>query len=168
MNRKGTEMVPFFFVPMEHSTPEAKIEERLLPFLEGTDMFLVSIKIKPVNNIKIFLDADEGLNIAKCASINRKLNRLIEEDGLYPEGDYSIEVSSPGIDEPLTSVRQYMKNIGRTVEVTPEEGNAVTGLLKEVTDDKIVLSIKAEKKKPASEMDIPLSFIKKTVVQITF
>ena len=153
---------------MEHSTQEAKIEGMLLPFLEGTDMFLVSIKIKPVNNIKIFLDADEGLNIAKCATINRKLNRLIEEDGLYPEGDYSLEVSSPGIDEPLVSMRQYLKNIGRTVEVTPLEGTEILGVLKEVTEDKIVVTVKAEKKKPAADVEVPFSFIKKTVVQVVF
>lgn len=161
-------MVPFFFVPMDNQTPEARIEALLLPLLDGTDMFLTAIKIKPTNNIKVYLDADSGLNIAKSAGINRKLYALLEEAQLYPDGDFSLEVSSPGVDEPLVSARQYQKNVGRTVEVTPLEGTEITGLLKEVTDDKIVIAVKQPKKKETNDVEIPFSFIKKTVVQVTF
>lgn len=145
-----------------------KIESLLAPLLEETDMFLISIKIKPTNNIKVFLDADSGLSIQKCASVNRKLRAAIEEQGWFPEGDFSLEVSSPGVDEPLLQQRQYRKNIGRTVEVTPLEGKEITGVLKEVGEDGIILEVKDAKKKETSLVEIPLAGIKKTVVQITF
>src|SRR5687768_14605995 len=133
---------------METTSAEARIETMVQPLLEGSDMFVTSIRIKPGNNIKVFLDADSGLDIGKCATVNRKLYHLIEDGGLYPDGDFSLEVSSPGVDEPLHSVRQYRKNIGRIVEVTPIEGLPVTGHLKELKEDKLILAIKGTKKEP--------------------
>jgi len=139
------------------------------PLLEGTDMFIVNVKIKPTNNIKLFLDADEGLSVSKSATINRKLYGLLEAENLFPDGDFSLEVSSPGVDEPLTSLRQYKKNIGRTVAVTPQqEGADTVGVLKEVKEDSIMLEVKVGKKKETAMVEIPLPDIKKIVVQIIF
>jgi ribosome maturation factor RimP len=141
----------------------------LEPLLEGTDMFIVNIKIKPTNNIKVFLDADGGLSIDKSVKVNHKLYGLIEENGLFPDGDFSLEVGSPGVDEPLLSVRQYKKNIGRTVAVVlREEGQEKTGVLKEVRDEEIVLETKIPKKKETKLEVIPFTDITKIVVQIVF
>lgn len=145
-----------------------KIEAMLLPLLEGSDMFVTDIRIKPTNNVKVFLDADSGLNVGMSATVNRKLYQLLEESGLFPADDFSLEVSSPGVDEPLNQHRQYVKNIGRTLLVEPSEGNPVTGILKEVTEDKIVIEEKIPKKKETKMVDIPFSFIKKATVQIVF
>jgi ribosome maturation factor RimP len=141
----------------------------LEPMLEGTDIFIVSIKVKPVNNIKVYLDADSGFSIDKCTAVNRKLYARIDEEQMFPAGDFSLEVSSPGVDEPLTQMRQYKKNIGRKVAVTDNEDKEQTGLLKEVTDEYITLEIKGKKPKDAATItEIPFSNIKKTVVQIIF
>lgn len=131
-------------------------------------MFIVNVKIKPTNNIKLYLDADGGLSVGKSAEINRKLYKLIEAEAMFPDGDFSLEVSSPGVDEPLLSDRQYKKNIGRTVLITPAEGKDILGLLKEVLEDKLVLEVKLPKKKETTVVEVPLADIKKTVVQITF
>jgi len=145
-----------------------KIYSLLEPLLEGTDIFIVGIRIKPINNIKVFLDSDSGFSIDKSATINRKLYAGIEEAGLFPDGDFSLEVSSPGIDEPLAQLRQYKKNIGRKVTVTGTDDSEITGMLKEVTDEEIIIEIKATKQKKAEEKQIPFSNIKKTIVQIIF
>jgi len=146
-----------------------KVYTLLEPLLEGTDIFIVNIKVKPINNIKVYLDADTGFSIDKCTAINRKLYALIEAEHMFPAGDYSLEVSSPGVDEPLMQMRQYKKNIGRKVAVTDIEDMEKTGLLKEVTDEHITLEIKGKKPKDAAIMtEIPFSNIKKTVVQIIF
>lgn len=145
-----------------------KIKLLTEPLLDGTDMFIVHIKIKPTNNIKLYLDADAGLSISKSAEINRKLYKLIEAEAMFPDGDFSLEVSSPGVDEPLMSDRQYKKNIGRTVLITPNEGKDILGVLKEVQEDKMVLEVKEGKKKEITMVEIPFTDIKKTVVQIIF
>ena len=80
--------------------------------------FLVEVRIKPTNNVKIFIDADEGVILSDLIEYNRKLYKQLEESGIFPNGDFSLEVSSPGLDEPLKLFRQYKKNIGRFVDIT--------------------------------------------------
>lgn len=145
-----------------------KIHAFVEPLLEGTDVFIVDIKLKPTNNFKVFLDADGGFSIEKCIAVNRKLYHLIEESGMYPDGDFSLEVSSPGIDEPLMQLRQYKKNIGRKVAVTDTEGKETVGMLTAVTDEAITLEVKAGKTKEVVSVELPFSTIKTTIVQIIF
>ena len=146
-----------------------KVYSLLEPLLEGTDIFIVNIKVKPVNNIKVYLDADSGFSIEKCSSVNRRLYAQIEATQLFPDGDFSLEVSSPGVDEPLLQMRQYKKNVGRKITVTDSEDGEHTGMLREVSADHIVMEIKGKKPKdPVIISEIPFSNIKKTVVQIIF
>jgi ribosome maturation factor RimP len=132
--------------------------------------FPVEITIKPTNNIKVFLDSDTGVVIEKCVAFNRQLYKLIEESELYPAGDFSLEVSSPGLEEPLKLHRQYVKNVGRLVEVTPVEGTVLTGVLKEVGEAQITLVEEKgkNKKKEIVEHIIPFDNIKTTKIQIVF
>ncbi|WP_336514938.1 ribosome maturation factor [Pollutibacter soli] len=132
--------------------------------------FLVDIKIKPVNNIRVYVDGDQGITIEKCISINRALYKTISESGLFPGDDFSLEVSSPGLDEPLKMHRQYVKNSGRTVEVIQNDGKRVEGLLKQVEDSRIfVVEEKGKnKKKEVVEHIIPFDQIKTTKIQIVF
>ena len=146
----------------------SKIEALLAPLLEGTDMFVTNLQIEPGNNIKLFLDADEGLNVQKSVSINRQLVAQIDELGWYPNGDYSLEVSSPGVDEPLRSLRQYKKNIGRTLAVTNIEDLEQIGVLKAVTEVGISLAIKINKKKETALVEVPFENIKQSIVQVIF
>lgn len=146
-----------------------KISHLLEPLLTE-DVFLVSIGIKPTNNIKVYLDADSGLGIEKCIRINRALYKSVEESGMYPEGDFSLEVSSPGVDEPLKLPRQYVKNTGREVEVTVLDQSIKTGKLIAVTNDSITLEFTEGKNKKAvtKQEIIPWGEILKTIVQIKF
>ena len=134
------------------------------------DMFLVEIKIKPINNIKIYLDADNGLGIEKCIKINRALYRIMEEMGIYPNGDFSLEVSSPGLDEPLKMLRQYYKNIGRNVEVITAVNQKLEGRLAAVNETSITLEYTEGKGKKAVLKNEQIDFtnIKQTWVQIKF
>jgi len=146
----------------------AQMMNRLLE--QEPSYFLVSITIKPVNNIKVYLDADTGVVIEKCVAFNRQLYKQIEESELYPAGDFSLEVSSPGLEEPLKLHRQYVKNVGRLIEVTPLVGQVLTGVLKEVDENKIILLEEKgkNKKKEIVEHIIPFDNIKTTKIQIVF
>ncbi len=145
-----------------------KIYNLLEPLLDGTDIFIVNIKIKPTNNIKVFLDADGGFTIEKCSSINRRLYAMIEDEQVFPDGDFSLEVSSPGVDEPLLQKRQYKKNVGRKVAITDNLDIEKIGILKEVNEENVVLEMKLPKQKEVTIVEIPFTNIKKTVVQIIF
>ena len=137
---------------------------------ETEDTFLVSVRIKPTNNIKVFLDADSGLSIDKCVKINRAMYRIIEENGWYPDGNFSLEVSSPGIEEPLRMIRQYKKNIGRNVEVILNDDTRVEGKLVEASEDLIQLEYTEGKNKKAIKVvkEIPFEQVKQTTVLIAF
>lgn len=134
------------------------------------DLFLVEIKIKPTNNIKVFVDGDQGVSIEKLVQYNRKLYKQIEEEVMFPGGDFSLEVSSPGLDEPLKLHRQYVKNIGRFVEVMDLEGNKTEGKLINATKEAITVEeIKGKgKKMEVLQHSIPVSAIKTTKIQIKF
>lgn len=133
-------------------------------------IFLVEVKIKPTNNVKVFLDGDQGISIRQCADYNRALYKLLEADALFPGGDFSLEVSSPGLDEPLKRERQYHKNIGRYVEVVTQEGTTVEGKLVKAGDSEIVVEEEKgkNKKKEIVQHTIQLNTIKSTKIQIKF
>jgi len=135
-----------------------------------TDLFLVEVRIKPVNNIKVFVDADQGVSIDKLSRINRVLYKEIETTGMFPNGDFSLEVSSPGLDEPLKLHRQYVKNIGRPVEVILADGIKKEGRLKSVDENGIVVQEEKGKGKKTeiSEHRFLFTDIKTTKVQIRF
>ena len=145
---------------------EKKLSE-LLTELPG--YFLVEISVKPTNNIKVFVDADHGAAIDQLSRINRALYKWIEEN-LFPNGDFSIEVSSPGLDEPLKLDRQYLKNIGRAVEIVLKNGLKNEGKLINVSENEIVIEEETGKgkKKEVIQHIILKEEIKTTKVQVKF
>ncbi|MBC7722718.1 MAG: ribosome maturation factor [Pedobacter sp.] len=154
------------------ATEQIQILESFIKGLIEKDLeiFLVSLKIKSSNNIKIFLDGDNGLPIDKCVKINRQLYKFIEETAMYPEGDFSLEVSSPGIEEPLKMHRQYQKNIGRSVAVVLADDSLKEGTLLDVAETEIIIETTEGKGKKAviTPITIPFETIKSTTVQIKF
>lgn len=132
--------------------------------------FLVEVKVKPANNFKIFIDGDEGVPLSVLVTYNRRLYKMVEENGLYPEGDFSLEVSSPGLDEPLKMNRQYKKNIGRFVDVLLNDTTKREGKLLEVTEDGIIVEWEEGKgkNKTTKQESILFSDIKTTKIQIKF
>lgn len=156
-------------------SPLRKIEDFVAEITSQSEtIFPVEIKISPANDIKVFLDADDGITIEKCISINKALYKYIEESELFPDGNFSLEVSSPGIDEPLKLFRQYKKNIGRKVAILLNDGSKLEGKLLNVSNDEIVIEEKKSKKNktPDSYRDetttILFNQIKQTKVLITF
>lgn len=147
-------------------TVEKKIDE-LLTELPG--YFPVEISVKPTNNIKVFVDADQGAAIDQLSRINRALYKWVEEN-LFPNGDFSIEVSSPGLEEPLKLDRQYFKNIGRMVEIVLKNGLKKEGKLISVSENEIVVEEERGKgrKKEVIQHIILKEEIKTTKVQIKF
>jgi len=147
----------------------APIREMLDSLLaDKPEYFVVDIKIKPTNNIKVFVDADNGASIDKLVSLNRQLYPLLEAAGLFPADDFSLEVSSPGLDEPLKSPRQFQKNVGRKVEVMLLNGTVLEGKLLTFNDTELVLEETVGKKKEVKQTNINLSEIKHTKVCIVF
>jgi len=134
------------------------------------EVFLVDIRIKPTNNIKVFLDADNGISIDRLIQYNRRLYKDLEESGIYPDGDFSLELSSPGLDEPLKLHRQYLKNIGRWLEIILLDGTRREGKLQAAGEQELTLEEEKGKgkKKELVTHTIPYSDIKTAKIQVKF
>ena len=170
-NKKGAATAPFSFFNMANEAHLQQLEQLISDVLaDEKEYFCVSVRIKPTNNVKVFIDGDNGIPIEKCVRFNRKLYKLIEETAMYPEGEFSLELSSPGIDEPLKMHRQYLKNKGREVEVTLQDDTKKEGKLLSVTEADILIEFTEGKGKKAvtQQLVIPFTNIKTTIVQSKF
>lgn len=144
---------------------EKKIRDVAEKAIEGFgELFLVDVKVKgnPGNQkIMVFVDGDSGVSIDQCGRISREIGNEIEEED-FIEGKYTLEVSSPGLDFPLSLFRQYVKNIGRDLEVETNTGEKIEGKLSEVEEDAIELSFKGESK------SLKFEEIKQSKVKVSF
>jgi len=156
---------------MSNEIAKVAIENMVQAILAGeTGYFLVEVKIKPTNNIKIFLDGDNGISIEKCVQVNRAIYKQLEGSSFFPGDDFSLEVSSPGLDEPLKLLRQYKKNIGRQVEILLLDGSKIEGRLTEVAEDGIIIEETKGKNKKKEVINHTFLFdnIKTTKIQVVF
>ena len=131
---------------------------------ENNSLFLVDVKVKGNTGnqkVLVFVDGDGGISIDECSRISRKIGADLEEKDIMP-GKYTLEVSSPGLDFPLTLHRQYVKNVGRSLQVELINGQKEEGELLEVTKDAIILKGK--------KVTQSLSFeeIKQSKVKVSF
>lgn len=110
-----------------------KLIERCLETLEMADTYLVNVKTKN-NKIEIFLDSDTGVDFLKCQKISRWLEAILDENKIFGD-NYILEVSSAGVGSPLKLLRQYSKNIGRSIDIKYKGDQRVKGLLKDVQND---------------------------------
>ena len=149
-----------------------RIQQLLTESIGETGLFVVSLTVSDsvLPKITVTLDGPNGLGIDEIVTITRRLNRGMEE--IYgEEAAYSLDVTSPGADQPLTDPRQYPRHIGRSLLLKLADGTEKTGPLTAVTDEGIELEevIKVRTKKttlPAAF--IPFGDIKEATVVISF
>jgi ribosome maturation factor RimP len=137
------------------------------------DCFTVEVELKPPQRLYVFVDSDSSMTFDKCKKLSRHLESYIDTNGWLGE-KYLLEVSSPGITRPLKFIRQYIKNVGRTLEVVTNEGVRHISLLKAADEEKIVLweeiVEKEGKKKVKREVEtaIPYDQIQKATIKVSF
>ncbi|MEM7548759.1 MAG: ribosome maturation factor RimP [Bacteroidota bacterium] len=148
---------------------ETKLSEISNSCIKEEDLFLVELKSKKGTNgyqIHLVVDGDNGISIDTCSDISRCINHEIEELGLIDEVS-KIEVSSPGLDYPLKTPRQFKKNIGRQIKIFLDSGSEITGKLIEFSDENFIV-IETKKKKKVEEAKIQISEIVKTKIIPSF
>ena len=158
-NERGRK--PLFLLVM---IEKIKILELVNQALEGSDKFLVSLKITPDNRIYVDIDGDNGITIDDCIELSRAIESQLDRE----EEDFALDVSSAGADQPLKLVRQYRKNIGRDVEVVYLDGEKVEGELTGADDEHFTLRTHGSKKQAPQELQIAYRDVKSTRVSIKF
>ena len=147
---------------------QALVEEKI----EGTDIFIVEINVRPGNKIEVFIDRDSGLALEDCLKVSRHIEGNLDREA----EDFALDVSSPGVGRPLKLKRQYVKNIGRNVEVKLTDGQKLEGVLLSADEEKIVVQTRTKeevegkkgKKWVERENDITFDQIVETKVTISF
>ncbi len=117
--------------------------------LADSDHFLVSLTVSHQNNIKVFIDGDQGVTVADCIALSRHIESCLDRD----TEDFTLDVSSVGVGQPLVMTRQYNNNVGRRLVVKAADDKQFKGKLIEVTNDGIWLELDKEKKKKKQKKD---------------
>ena len=136
---EGTESPLFLYQKMLREAVEKLLNEALE---ERLDLFLIDFTISNDNSIKIIVDGDKGVKVEDCMFISRAIEHNLDRE----EQDFSLEVASAGAAAPLMNQRQYIKNIGRDLEVLTNEGK-IQGKLEEAGSEKITMKWKAREPK---------------------
>lgn len=152
---------------------KTKVEELLGQFLqERTDLFLVELKVSATNDIIVILDGDQGVSIQDCLDASRAVEFNMDRE----QEDFSLQVMSAGLSEPLVQSRQFKKNIGRELDILLENSEKVQGELAKADEQGITLILRYRKPKEVGkgkvdvveEKEILYSDIKKALVVIKF
>ena len=126
---------------------------------ENSELFLIELKFLADNKIYVEVDGDHGVSLKECIRINKEIEHNLDRE----EEDFSLEVTSPDVANPLKVKRQYIKNINRILDVKLKDNSTVQGTLMKVADNKIELEWKAREPKPIGKGKITV--VKNAIVQ---
>ena len=158
---------------IRNMTFKNKVQELLdVALAERPELFLVDLSINDANKISINLDGDQGVNLQDCIDISRSIENSLDRE----EQDFSLEVASAGVSSPLKFVRQYKKNIGRTLKVKTNASEEIEAKLVAADEEKISLEWQAREPKKIGkgketvqkEVDILYENIKEAIVIVSF
>ncbi len=163
-------MLPSFYKIM---TFKEKVLNLLNQGLEAKPaVFLIDLNITDSNKIIVTLDGDNGVQLQDCVDVSRAIEQNLDREEL----DFSLEVASVGVGSPLKMLRQYKKNVGRTLIVKLNDGTTIEAKLEEATDHNIALSWEAREPKKIGKgketvqkrKEISYNDIKEAIVTIIF
>jgi ribosome maturation factor RimP len=146
-----------------------KIKDLATSHLKDPAQFVVDVVLSKhmPYKVTVVLDGDNGITIDDCSLLSRALSEDLDTIDLIKD-NYTLEVGTPGLDQPLKLKRQYKKNVGRELKVHQKDKTIVTGLLTETDEDKIMLDVRGSKKRELIKTEIPFSEIEKAIIIVSF
>ncbi|MEM6328020.1 MAG: ribosome maturation factor RimP [Bacteroidota bacterium] len=135
---------------MTSSTPPDPVDARVRALtdevIEGTDLFLVDVSVrgwKGSRVVEVFLDREAepgtGADLDVLADVSRQLGFALDAEDVI-DGKYRLDVSSPGLDRPLTDPRQFRRHVGRSVRLGLASGDAIEGELADATPEAVTVA----------------------------
>jgi ribosome maturation factor RimP len=174
LNKEGAKVPSFIYRQLMKN--ESIIRAILDRIIADTDLFLVNLSVTgsgSQNKVLVVVDTEKGVTIGECTSVSRQLAARMDEQNLF-DGSYNLEVTSPGLDQPLLIERQYQKNIGRELKVLLADQSLTSGKLVSVTSEGIQLLQRNKNSKNkanpffAEPISLLYSQIQKAHIIITF
>ena len=146
-----------------------QIAELITPALQQAGYFLEDVNLVTPGShriVTVIVDGESALNLDQVTVASKLVSELMDEAPFMGETPFTLEVTSPGIDRPLTLPRHFAKNVTRLLKVTKTDGEVVTGRIASNTDADVTLTVAV--KKEAKEVVVALADIKRAVVEIEF
>jgi ribosome maturation factor RimP len=129
------------------SADQARLEEFLRPIVEQFGCDLEAVEASPAGRrrlLRVLVDRDGGISLDDVAEVTRAVSKALDAEDLMGDGAYTLEISSPGVDRPLTLPRHWRRNAGRLVTVTLTSGDKIKGRIGVVTDQSVELEVEGE------------------------
>jgi ribosome maturation factor RimP len=146
-----------------------QISEFVTPAVREQGFYLEDVHVATPGSHRIvtcIVDGDSALNLDQVTSVSRIISELLDEATFMGETPFTLEVTSPGVDRPLTAPRHFAKNVDRLLKVIKIDGSEVKGRILSNSDNDVTLTVTV--KKETREEVIALADIKRAVVEIEF
>jgi ribosome maturation factor RimP len=146
-----------------------QISELVTPAVSDLGFYLEDVHVATPGSHRIvtcIVDGDASLNLDQVTSVSRVISELLDEAAFMGETPFTLEVTSPGVDRPLTQPRHFTKNVDRLLKIIKLDGSEVTGRILSNTDTDVTLTVTV--KKETIEQTVSLGDIKRAVVEIEF
>ena len=146
-----------------------QISELVTPAVSDLGFYLEDVHVATPGSHRIvtcIVDGDASLNLDQVTSVSRVISELLDEAAFMGETPFTLEVTSPGVDRPLTQPRHFAKNVDRLLKIIKLDGSEVTGRILSNTDTDVTLTVTV--KKETTEQIVSLADIKRAVVEIEF
>jgi ribosome maturation factor RimP len=146
-----------------------QIAQLVTPAVEAQGFFLEEVLLVSPGKHRIItciVDSETSLNMDQVTSVSRAISELLDEAPFMGETPFTLEVTSPGVDRPLTKPRHFAKNVDRLLKVTRADGEIITGRITANTEDDVTLLV--TEKKETTEIVIAFADIKRATVEIEF
>jgi ribosome maturation factor RimP len=146
-----------------------QIAQLVTPTVQAQGFFLEEVLLVSPGKHRIvtcIVDGQSSLNMDQVTAVSRAISELLDEAAFMGEAPFTLEVTSPGVDRPLTKPRHFAKNVDRLLKVVRTDGAVVTGRISGNTETELTLSV--TEKKEVKEVVIALADIKRATVEIEF
>jgi ribosome maturation factor RimP len=146
-----------------------QISELVTPALSQAGYFLEDINIVTPGQhriVTVIVDGESALNLDQVTVASKLVSELLDEATFMGETPFTLEVTSPGIDRPLTLPRHFAKNVSRLLKVVKSDGEVVTGRIASSTESEVTLTV--AEKKTSTDVVVVIADIKRATVEIEF
>jgi len=146
-----------------------QIAQLVTPAVQAQGFFLEEVLLVSPGKHRIItciVDGDTSLNMDQVTAVSRAISELLDEAPFMGEAAFTLEVTSPGVDRPLTKPRHFAKNADRLLKVTRTDGEVITGRITANTEADVTLLV--TEKKESKETVIAFADIKRATVEIEF
>jgi ribosome maturation factor RimP len=142
-----------------------RIEQELATPLGALGLDVEAVELTPAGKrrvLRIAVDADDGVTLDDVASATKKVSEVLDASDVMGEQPYTLEVTSRGVDRPLTLPRHWRRNTDRLVKVTTTDGDTVTGRIVRSDDEAVTLDVEG------TPREVDYAEVAKALVQVEF